>query len=1641
MTKILNGIAMSRRDGSDQDGIHLLWSPPDIAGYSVNGFDIQRRKSKGEDKIDCYAFTPAQLDQLHLQFRLEYPQGTLSLRQAPCPTFPETPPDEEFEPQKPETCVDFSKMPKGRFPNPRFEEGLEFRVYGDLRQLTSRRNPLLPHTEHLTSRGIHGLNGGFRTEIFLPAQTDQVSFELALFSKSLSIRVLGKDKVLHTEEITGDPGKVKSFKYAFPGMTRLQISAPQNKWLLVNICYSAPVVNCFEFSQQKPGSYANPLKLDGYSATTFDHRGKQNKTNSIRDWEGKNALDIGHKIQIELPKAVREVDISMIHFSSPPALEAIDANGNSVEKKQLEIPPKSVQTVTFRSEKAFQTIVLHAPQNEALLLSVCTSKQRLKLPGNLASLIGAHSPLTHLEAIPPSPAAANTESQLYAVPMAYQAPKTCVAYTIEFNKPHTTVQITAGLMSLMAIAFREGKAVQVETRSGAGPHNLAFENKVVDKVVIYANSRLRSLTVCVNVPLKEKEEAKDWAQVPYLVKGLQMPLQSVNPALGNGADEDNLAFNRITPSESLSLDAFHQASLVLNPAGNKAKFSSPVEYFTLSREEIKEPFIDLQTWPYGLGTLLSNTWRRIMGFGYLDKGDGLVPGELYDYRVSGYFRRRDIEEEFLGFRIVPKSTLLPPGFRLGPVFFNTFKRTEVEFLPKENPGSLVQGGIRKGIWLEPEIPGGKSLKLKFDEPISSLVLEIAPETVENFKYDTSTSIFFPVLPQNIFADAVPADHRVLLIFADPIDQITFFGKAFLYGIRINPVGDTVDADQLVQQSFIVSRIRYESTARPAAPPFLSTQNLQQPASVGNPEAAVKNPKEDMGFRLKWLPPASGPNPIIPWPEDLGAFPPFDVLAFHLERRPVTGGGAFKPIDEEDTLYMGSRSGEYEIPPIAYGADVIDLFQKASLPQPPISPWMEAHDVLRSSAEKEGIPGNLYQYRIFSIDVLGRKSAVATLGSIVRLEKRLAPPQPVAPSTPVPDGVRVPSGLRAYALQASDPNISAASAALLGASSNAVVLEWGWNDEQREMDPFATEFRVYWQSIAPDRVEGQLVGAANLVGGFYQMAAQLNQSVPANTFKGRYITAGGYPFKVAGHTAGQNINFRLEPTELRPGLAPGNASFRLSPVLDGTEQRPSRWEKRVATVPITASKNYRYIFRDQMTLDADHPFAHHWMGVSACDDQYYIPDELPGAALNGNRPGNESSIGTAQVRARYIGKPVFTVPDPLANVPEVLTKEPVSGEISLRVNLPALFAGSVTIPAGHKVIVEQLPISAIIVFLGASAGGQFQASFPGQPVSSYTLGNPGDQANFLAQIRSGEPASIEGKFLMDFFIRYRDRFSEMWVRSLPDPVPFAAQNFTFPSEPERYIFRIRLVDKAGHISDNAAILPAFVRVISLRTPKAPEFEVQDSETDIITVETKHQEQFDLAHVVLFADTADIADALDRATLEKAQLLRLPNRLDLYPNDGLRLRLKGGSILAPIASADTSTGILADGTRTISFALDLDYDQRVAVWALLLSRDGIPSRVNGPLVVTTGPEPLVAPTLSSVRSGNKDVLSWTALVVPAQIVIEQSLDAGANWQRISPWIQTGQTSFEHKSANVARSYRLVLKDQRNQSLTGPALNIAP
>ena len=69
-------------------------------------------------------------------------------------------------------------------------------------------------------------------------------------------------------------------------------------------------------------------------------------------------------------------------------------------------------------------------------------------------------------------------------------------------------------------------------------------------------------------------------------------------------------------------------------------------------------------------------------------------------------------------------------------------------------------------------------------------------------------------------------------------------------------------------------------------------------------------------------------------------------------------------------------------------------------------------------------------------------------------------------------------------------------------------------------------------------------------------------------------------------------------------------------------------------------------------------------------------------------------------------------------------------------------------------------------MSAGADDTIGATLPDGTTTSYTQPNPDDQAALLAEIRSGTPARVEGRFLMDFLVRFGAALESLWRRRCP-----------------------------------------------------------------------------------------------------------------------------------------------------------------------------------------------------------------------------------------------------------------------------------
>ena len=200
------------------------------------------------------------------------------------------------------------------------------------------------------------------------------------------------------------------------------------------------------------------------------------------------------------------------------------------------------------------------------------------------------------------------------------------------------------------------------------------------------------------------------------------------------------------------------------------------------------------------------------------------------------------------------------------------------------------------------------------------------------------------------------------------------------------------------------------------------------------------------------------------------------------------------------------------PALTYGVDLEEVFPLRQERDPGSPLLLSVTDVfgVRDPEIGEARPpaplGSLHGYRIRAVDIVGRTSAAWTESNDARLEKHVPPPLPVGPQpAPVPGDGRLtgPVGVRARAILASDPDLTAPDRDLLAGHAAAVVIEWGWRELERELDPATAEFRVYLQERPPIDVPGTITSVSSVPGG-WAVAFATDRVLAADECEGQWL---------------------------------------------------------------------------------------------------------------------------------------------------------------------------------------------------------------------------------------------------------------------------------------------------------------------------------------------------------------------------------------------------------------------------------------------------------------------------------------------------------------------------------------------------------
>jgi hypothetical protein len=1141
-------------------------------------------------------------------------------------------------------------------------------------------------------------------------------------------------------------------------------------------------------------------------------------------------------------------------------------------------------------------------------------------------------------------------------------------FTLELSVPTDQVKVSASIPATLAlhpfaflvVAMSRGKVVATASGPGDGT-TVLLTGSGIDSVAVYSVSAV-TLTVCTAYPLDQADGS--WATVPYLVRGLTLPIHEADPTLANPTAELSAAQLRLTSTETFVQADFDNLTPALRQAVAASGLGRAGERILLSRSTLDDPFNEI-TFSDQLALLqIHPRLRRVLGFGYFDhQSSGLVAGQSYEYRVTGHFDAQDVSEKRYDVRTIPSLTMLPATFRIADVRFS-FPHPVSVILDPTPPENGLSAVSRRGIqlvaksslpgWLGPSLDDW-SVVMDFPVGLTSVILET--NAAQQFRYAAGDPWLFPAT-----AVAAPPGPLIKLNFATPVTQLRLSGAGTLFAVRVATSTQTGVVPVVANSGPVL----FAAQPLPVAPLSLTLANLQTPpgvATLSTNQGFSRGPQRPLpGFTLTWLPATTGNLAV--WPPGTNAAPPIDAIAFQIEHREVTlpaTFGPWEPIQPGDNLVLGTRDNIEAPIDLIFGADLAQLFPGRRPRAVGAAYTFHLSDVfeLNDSSDVFSRPlpafGTLHQYQIRAMDTVGRLSANWTLSNLVRLEKHQPPPLPTGPQPePLmidhPDGTSQLSGVpgvKARVLVVGDPTLNAIDRAVLGSHRNAIVLDWGWREAERAIDALTQEFRVYYWLTPPDAISGTITAVAAVPGG-WSLNFQTNQLLQDGECVGQWVTTGGYPFQITTLTGGANPVLQVSAALASPTATPAMGAAQFGRPLSTEHQRPASWDQRVAVIPLTAAESYQYVFYDLLNLTPAHPLDSIWVGVSAADAEAYVVDELPPAVSNGGRPGNECSIVTYVVMGRDRTQPVLTVPPPIGDVPELIGEEPTGRQILVALDLPAALPGALA--ANEPIGLERCAVETILSITSLNPANQIELRMLDGTSQTISYPNPEDEAAVVAMLQSANPERVATRYLL-YLATQHARPDEIFEATSGATWPFGVVTDRLAPKPARYFYRVRRADALRRLSAGGAILPLVVRVPSTAPPAAPTRVALTASTSAVALTLQVPNDPDLTYLLVFSTTVPLSTPL-RTDLSGAELLRTPNRRDLYPQNGIRLRAPGGgALLSPIAKALTDPDVTADadGNLSATITIPATFGNWVVLWAFALSRDGIPSRVSGPFTI--------------------------------------------------------------------------------------------
>jgi hypothetical protein len=1125
-----------------------------------------------------------------------------------------------------------------------------------------------------------------------------------------------------------------------------------------------------------------------------------------------------------------------------------------------------------------------------------------------------------------------------------------LVFTQELAQTSDRISVRCTSKAAFAVALSAGKGVALHPIPTVNA--VVLEATAIDTVIVYARA-VSHLQICADFPADLATGEQAWVQAEMIASGLTLPLRESDPTLTTRADELARARSRLLPGETLTDAEADSLAEALRAAAGRADLGRQCDRVMLTRTDPGSPFQETLFSSRIALLTLDPKWRRVLGFGFADLK--AADGQVYEYRVTGQFEAADLDLAVYDVHTVPSGTTLPMAVRIADLTLN-FPAPAVVVLDPPPDSAALNAVSRRAMGLQSATAplgflGGDLLfdlacVITLPRPCDAVTLEVAYGHDLRYAGTQDGDPFTPLL------EPLPPGPSAVLTFATPVTQIRLAGRGSLYAIRI------AGATGAATLSRNCGPVELVAEPLPVAPPALAALNLQTPPALMTGEIGERSQvpaRPQPGFTLTWVPSTLSPPGI--WPDEIAAGPPLEAVAHEIEHRRVDtgpGGAGWESIHAGDNLTFASWPASSTRPPLGYGVDLADAFPTRQEREPGSPLVMSVTDVFgvvdpETGTKRPPAPlGSVHQYRIRAVDIVGRTSAGWTESNQARLEKHTPPPLPVGPQPPpLPTDGRMSGlvGVRARAILANDPGLSDADRVLLLGHSAAVLLEWGWRDVERELDPATAEFRVYLQQRPPTEVPGLITSVASAPGGWV-VHFTTDRLLGADECKGQWLESGGTSFLILGHTAGSAVQITLAADAVAPSTAPVPGAIIFGRPLAPEHQRPSGWQSRVAIVGLSDVDTYRYPIYDAVAVDVTNPRQTVWVGVSAADAEPYITDELPAAAPNGGRSGNESSIASVAVTAVYRGRPTFSMPPPLGDVPEAVSDEPTGRQVSLHLNGSELLSGA--LDPGSSVALDRCSATAILAITRVDGAGSITMRRGDGSAQAIVFPNAADEGAVATTLAADHPEWLASRYLL-YLLSQFDRPDELLKRTASGLQRLDTLTDSVDPSPSRYFYRVRLADARGALSVGGAILPIVARVPSIAPPAPPRRVALVLDGGLaLTVDVGPDP--DLHWVLLFNHVAPwSASAADASA---ARLLRMPNRRDLYPSGGIRIRLGSGELVEPVVKslADPDVVTQPDGSLRLTVTAPLPppaaTPETAQYWCYALSRDGIPSRALGP-----------------------------------------------------------------------------------------------